>query len=142
MTYKELLNFSKEMREHNDCAVKAVTLVTGIHYVDVHGMMERLGRKRRKGTPDWITKEVLSQLGFMRIIIPVTAKTVRTLGRDFHKRKGTYLVWVRGHVLAMIDGVVQDWTDNRLHRIRRVELVVSKYDKGWHKVWALQVAAK
>lgn len=43
---------AKLLHETKDCAVKAVTAVTGVHYMDVHSLMAQNGRKHRKGTPN------------------------------------------------------------------------------------------
>ena len=46
-------------------------------------------------------------------------KTVATIGRmlpEQHK----YLVFVRGHVLAISGGEVHDWTAGRKHRVNQV----------------------
>lgn len=117
---------AKLLRETKDCAVKAVTAVTGVHYIDVHGLMEANGRRHRHGTPNAITRAVLDKLGFATHEIKVWSKTVRSLGREFRNIPGTYLVWTRGHILAIKDGEVLDWTNGRLHRILKVERVTPK----------------
>lgn len=117
---------AKLLHEIKDCAVKAVTAVTGVHYVDVHSLMAQNGRKHRKGTPNAITRKVLARLGFVTEDVKVWSKTVRTLGREFKGRPGTYLVWTSHHILAIKDGEVLDWTSGRLHRVLRVERVRHK----------------
>ena len=46
-------------------------------------------------------------------------QTCRTLEKNLPK-KGRYLITVRGHVLAAVDGKVHDWSSGRLHRINKV----------------------
>ena len=123
-----LCEASKLLKETKDCAVKAVTIVTGVHYVDVHSLMASYGRKPRKGTFNGITRNVLKHLGFKTEKVECRSKTVRTLQREFKYRPGTYLVWTSGHILAIKDGEVLDWTNGRLHRIISVERVKGKYD--------------
>jgi hypothetical protein len=45
-------------------------------------------------------------------------KTVVTAARVL--RRGKYLVRIRRHVLAIVDGQVHDWTDGRQHRVQQV----------------------
>lgn len=117
---------AKLLHETKDCAVKAVTAVTGVHYMDVHSLMAACGRRHRKGTPNHITRAVLDRLGFVTEEVKAWSKTVRTLGREFKGRSGTYLVWTSRHILAIKDGEVLDWTNGRLHRVLKVECVRSK----------------
>jgi hypothetical protein len=127
MNYEDMLSASRSMNETNDCAVKAVAVVTGLPYSDTHSRMARKGREARKGTPNAITRQVLSDLGLVATPIAVRSKTVRTLGREFKYRSGDYLVWTSGgrHLMAIKDGKVCDWTKGRLHRVYRVEKVMA-----------------
>jgi hypothetical protein len=114
---------SDMLQEENDCAVIAVSIVTGVHYIDVHGMFEARGRKPRGSTKNWTIWSVLKRLGFQREKVEVQSRTVRTLGREFRDRPGVYLAWTSGHILAIKDGEIMDWTHGRLHRIIEVEEV-------------------
>lgn len=125
--WETICQHSRDLKETKDCAVKAVTVVTGVHYVDVHGLMQAKGRKRRKGTCNSITYAVLDQLGFYTVDVKVRSKTVNTLGREMKWRPGVYLVWTRGHILAVKGGEVLDWTNGRRHRVLRVEQVLRKH---------------
>lgn len=116
------------LKETNDCTVKAITAVTGVHYVDVHALMAKHGRPYRKGAKKYTQFSTLRDLGFVIEDVKVKSKTVRTLGREFKGRPGNYLVWVKGHVLAVKDGEVLDWTNGRCHRVIRVVRVRSKYE--------------
>jgi len=120
--------FSEMLKETKDCAVKAVAMATGVHYVDVHSLMAANGRKTRKGTLNSITYKVLRHLGFKWTGVKFQARTIRTLEREFKHRPGTYLVWVRQHILVMKDGEVIDWTKNRQYRIQRVEQITNKWE--------------
>lgn len=126
MNYEDLQSASKSMHETNDCGVKALAVVAGLSYEEAHAKLARNGRTPRKGTPDVITRKVLSALGYKTEPVIVKAKTVRTLGRELKYRQGAYLVWTSNnrHILAIRDGKVCDWTKGRLHRIHRVEKVV------------------
>jgi hypothetical protein len=127
MNFETIDKCSKDFNETKDCAVKAVSLVTGVHYADVLALMDAKGRKPRKGTPMRIIYATLKHLGYTTVKIDTyDAKTVRTLERQMRHTKGTYLVWVRKHILAVVDGNVIDWTQGRRHRVITVERVIRK----------------
>lgn len=118
-SYEQVEADSDAHNERNDCAVKAIALVSNTPYMEVWKRLRRHGRRRR-GTTKWImTDAVLAELGCKRKKVKVKARTVRTLEREL--TRGTYLVRTRGHILAIINGVVCDWTRDRLHRIVSVE---------------------
>ena len=120
---------SSRLGEVKDCAVKAVAMALRKPYKDIHSRMQQLGRKRKRGTPNWITRQVINDLGYWlddcsRLYLK-KAKTIRTLERVLPKR-GTFLVWVEGHVLCAKNGEILDWTKGRLHRIKQIERVKKK----------------
>lgn len=128
--WDRMCEHSKLLKEANDCTVKAITAVTGVHYVDVHALLAKHGRPHRRGAQKHTQYRTLKDLGFVyRNVKLKDCKTVRTLGRRFRGVKGTFLAWTRGHVLAIVDGEVLDWTNGRLHRIINIVEVVSKYDE-------------
>lgn len=118
-TYKQLCSASKKLGETNDCTVKAVAALANVPYEYAHMHMKAIGRRKGRG-PTWkgFYKGLRNMnLWYERAYIP--GKTVRTLQKNLPS-KGRYLIIVSGHVLAAVDGKVIDWTDNRLHRIRKV----------------------
>lgn len=127
--WDQMCKHSKLLKEANDCTVKAITAVTGVHYVDVHSLLAKHGRPHRKGAQKHTQYRTLKDLGFKMEHIKVKSKTVRTLGRELKNQPGNYLVWVKGHVLAVKDGEVLDWTNGRLHRINMVVRIKSKWEK-------------
>ena len=128
--FQKLCSDSRTIAETNDCAVKAVAIVCDLEddYAGVREIFRIKGRRPRRGTPPWMTKSVLDWLGFETedVTRRFQAKTVRTLGREVRYRGGTYLVHVRGHILAVKGGKVHDWTDGRCHRITKIERVYPK----------------
>ncbi len=115
---KKMTRKSKKAGEKNDCAVKAVAIVANADYDEVHAIMAELGRKDGKGTPFEIIWETLRRLGVW--VGPKDhaavryAKTVRYLPAALPK--GRWLVYTRGHILAVVDGEVKDWTEGRRHQ--------------------------
>jgi len=118
MNWKQVCERSKANNEKLDCAVKAVSIVTGVHYDDVHTMMQNRGRRHGGRTKHHITADVLKCLGAVMETVEVKSKTVKRLPREL--KIGTYLVWTHGHILAVKDGTVMDWTAGRRHRIKKV----------------------
>ena len=107
-----------QKRERNDCAVKAVAVTTQTPYEEVHALFKALGRRDRGRTMDWVTVQAVLKLGYTRIPREVDGKTIRTAAPKL--TNGRYLVFVRGHVLAVVDGKTEDWSDGRLNRIKCV----------------------
>ena len=125
-TYKDMYLLSKEYGERMDCAVRAVAVATGVHYIDVQALMTSYGRTPGRRTPRAATNNTLAHLGFDKKFVPFRGKTVCTLEREFKRRKGTFLVSTRGHILAIKDGVVQDWAKGRKHRVLSVCEVIQR----------------
>lgn len=108
---------SKSNNEKNDCAVKAVAIVTNMPYPDIHERMAANGRVPRKGTPMSVTLATLKGLNVWaeRVPVPIGMTTVNRIGTRY-LRKGRYLVRTSRHILAVVNGEVMDWTDGRRHR--------------------------
>jgi len=115
---KKLQKESDKLGETNDCAVTAVAAVSNLPYEYVHRVFASCGRKRRKGTPFEVTQEVLKKLNIWTDRHRFEAQTITTMGRELPK-KGRFLVRIRRHILAVVDGEVLDWTEGRRHRIRQ-----------------------
>ena len=74
--FKTVKEKAAALGEANDCAVKAVTIATGLPYEQIHAMMKLKGRKDRKGTMSHITVRVLNELGYRvdKITMPINAR--------------------------------------------------------------------
>jgi hypothetical protein len=105
--------------ERADCAVRAVTAVTNIPYPTVHEQFVKGGRKPGRMSANGLPEKVVRQLGFVLEPWEVTGKTIRTVERELPK-KGRFLILVRGHMLAVINGKTVDWSAGRQHRIMNV----------------------
>jgi hypothetical protein len=103
--------------EHNDCTVRALAIWAGVSYGEAHGLMAtRCARQPRKGA--W-PHGVLVELGArVKIDQPPTYRSGitgrlpsrMTVGRFARENpRGRFFVLVRGHALAIIDGVIFDW---------------------------------
>lgn len=122
--YKQVKAQSKKMREYNDCTVVATSIAARIPYNKAHDMLRLRGRKDRRGTNMMVMLDAVADAGctIERITCPIQPNgsryTAKTIGKAFPK--GYFIIEYRGHVAAMINGEVQDWTDNRNHRVQNV----------------------
>lgn len=107
------------MHETNDCAVRALAVVTGEGYAMAHYVLNEFGRKERCGT---FTSQIIAAAelyGFKKV--NTSARWKRNCWGDrnpvymtlnqFVKAypEGTYLVLSGTHAAAVIDGVQHDW---------------------------------
>ena len=109
--------------EFNDCTVKAIAIACDVAYKVAHRALANAGRKRRQGCYPHEQEAALKALGFEVEYIHFSAKTVKTLASDPVVAKGHYMAWVRGHVFAVKNGKVEDWSEGRKHRIKAVGVV-------------------
>ncbi len=105
--------------ERSDCAVRAVTAVTGRPRATVYDHFIRNGRRPGRRSANGLAEKVTRQLGFTLEPWEVKARTIRTLERELPS-KGAFLIEVRGHMLAVVDGETRDWSSGRRHRIMNV----------------------
>lgn len=119
--YTSVRGVSDRMGEHKDCAVIAVALTCKVSYEKAHAALKACGRRDRSGTPFNVTEAAVRKLGYkinrykrMRQA-GGSRYTPKTIGGRL--RKGRYLCRVRGHIFAVVDGQVMDWTAGRNHRI-------------------------
>ena len=95
-----------EQRERADCAVRALTDGTAMPYEQAHALFEDAGRKRSQRTKTKTTRKVLREFGRKQIL-----KYGVTIARFVRLHpEGRYIVRVRGHLLAITDGVPSDAT--------------------------------
>lgn len=125
MEFELLCRESNRINEKSDCAVKAVALVTNNDYHTSHQTLTRCGRAFRKGTPFSQTLMALKELGYRAEVVQsgplMRIKTVRKLDRPLKiLPKDPYLIRVNKHILAAVNGKVQDWTEGRCHRILEI----------------------
>lgn len=108
--------------EKNDCTVKALAAAASIDYPTAHNALLRRGRKNGQCFRSCFIIEELKKLGksvkdVTPLVVPHT-KTVRAFGARNYR--GTYLIRTKGHILCSKNGIVQDWTVGRCHRILNV----------------------
>lgn len=123
--------------ERADCSVVAWSIARNITYATAHAMFEAAGRKRKHGTflpttaavhgwdGHWVESHRAGKRGPLgtsdgsgRWLRPTLAQFLRE-----HPR-GRYVIHVRRHAFAVVDGVVFDYKLGLRRRIERVWYVV------------------
>jgi len=117
-----------QLQEKNDCAVIALSIVMRSTYKEAHQLCASIGRKNRRGTHTRQTFHAIRAAGFKlepvkRMVQKNGCKyTPKTIGDKL--KRGYYLCFCRGHVFAVVNGDVEDWTEGRQHRITSAYKVV------------------
>lgn len=137
MNYEKAQRISKEMGEWSDCTVKAIAIACDKPYRMVHAMLKEEGRKDRRGCFQPEQFRTINRLGYKLTRVEGEAPfrfggTVTTLPKRLPS-KGNYIAYVRGHIIAVKDGKIEDWTEGRRHRILEVYKVERKERKPRHK---------
>ena len=136
VNYSDKPQLAQDLNETNDCFVRALAISANISYNESHGIAEELfNRKTGEGTQN-VESTIRSKEGrnyFQHRNIQLEDvnhtyvrrdKKVHALNiRGFYNRygKGSYLVLVNKHALAIVDGVIQDWENAKKHIGRTVE---------------------
>lgn len=119
VTLQNLQACSSFRNENNDCTVIAVAATTGVPYETAHAALAIQGRSHGKGAYDHQYLDAVRSLGFrVTRVDDDRIKTVKTIGRVLPR--GSYIVQVRRHALALVDGKVHDPTDGRAMPVRNV----------------------
>lgn len=126
--YEELAKIGhKHYNDTNFCSVIAVATICRISFGKARMKLSEMGRQHRRGsiTP-WINSVIQKRgynLEFMQSDYAVWKNEfeghhVKTMPKKLPK--GDYLIYVRGHVLAMVDGKINDWSEDRALRVKSV----------------------
>ena len=107
--------------ETNDCTVRAASIALDISYAKAHAMLAKAGRPDKDGPRACVFSNFMKTLGYVKHEYPARYCTVKKWYGPIHRRKyitfkrwlpehstGRYIVDMRGHVFAVIDGVVHD----------------------------------
>ncbi len=132
----ELHSEASELKERNDCTVKAIAIATGCTYKQAHKAMADAGRKNGKGAYVSQQRVALAALGFKMERIDLKSEVVSKYpsphfnlqGATTHHAVRFAKVWASlppmmmytqgfSHVAAFRDGKVHDWTAGRAFRI-------------------------
>jgi len=122
--FEQLQERSKVRGERHDCTVKAWAVAADLSYDEAHADLAARGRRTRKGV---FMRNLLGSLTRHRgleltdVTVYWRKRGVKTVASTKYLRTGsTYLVFVRGHVVAIKGGEVHDWTEGRKFRIKQI----------------------
>ena len=116
--------------EHRDCTVRALSNSTGLQYANAHAILKKHGRKDKRGCTFNVWHDAYTEAGMSLIGVYGTTHSARmmargvsvvaqdgvTLGRMLPKlASGSYIVIIRGHALAVINGAIVDMNLNRIN---------------------------
>lgn len=146
--FTALVEEAQAVGEVNDCSVKAVALVTGRPYREVHAAFAAAGRRSGRGTPRNVSQAALRLLGVqwrewstaekVAMIRSYPARSAGKRARSYitttHWRRfpeawaphsGKRLIILTAtHMLAVVDGEVKDWSVNHALRVDEIWEVV------------------
>ena len=146
--FAALIPESQAAGESNDCSVKAVAIITGRPYAEVHAVFAACGRRARRGTPRDVSRAALVALGvrirkwsladFRAVMATYPARSAGKPARNWvtthHWRRfpeswapyrgKKLIVLTSSHMLAVVDGQVRDWSVNRALRVNEIWEVV------------------
>lgn len=110
-------------KETNDCTVRALASVSGMHYEKAHALLKKNGRKDRCGARFYTMQKAYNEANFSlhsvhgtttqaKYVARITGTKAQegiTLGKLLPKlTKGSFIVNVTSHAIAIVDGKVLD----------------------------------
>lgn len=116
-TFETLNRVAREkFRDNNFCTVVAVATVTGLSFARARRKMEKVGRKHRCGTYPSKYHDVIKRQGYETkpcygILI---GRTVNNVVGNLPE-KGTFLLRTAKHVIAVVDGTINDHTSPEIN---------------------------
>jgi hypothetical protein len=120
--------YREVMSESQDCSVIALALTCRTDYKTAHDWLMAEGRGTGESFSVATMLRVAEENGFRVIVLDDLRQpngsryTPRTIGARLPE--GYYLCTSRGHVFAVINGIVEDWTNSRTHRILRAHQII------------------
>jgi hypothetical protein len=106
-------------REACDCTVRAVAESARVPYAKAHALLAELGRKPRRGFS--FREPKIKALGY-EMLPEFSCMSLRTLANTL-PATGAFVVRIRHHVFAVVDGV---WKDDFLRPARTQVRMVYK----------------
>lgn len=117
---------SAGINESKDCVVRAFSIVSGIDYVKVHEICKSFGRKDGHRFQNFkkSAQPIAKALGLAMKQICRSGSLAKLLK---NYPLGTLFIQMRGHVFAVIDGVIKDtWQASEHVHIRGAWIVTKK----------------
>ena len=117
-SYQELVRIGqKYYKDARFCSVIAIATACNQAFGKAYHTMKRQGRPHAKGAQMFEILGALKELGFnANRVSGFEGKQVKSMPSLLPKT-GSYMVFIRGHVLTVKNGEVCDWTEGRAHRV-------------------------
>jgi hypothetical protein len=123
MNEYQLMRDSKPTDRKNDCGVISVAIATQSSYEHVEKLFAELGRNLNRGVylhQIVAACRILTGLDCIKSNLAGRQRngsrfTMKTIGKQYPR--GRYIVTCDGHVAALVDGQIMDWTAGRRHRV-------------------------
>ncbi len=118
----------KVLNETNDCGVISTAIVARMTYKAAHALMALYGRPAKRGSYGHDQRMAIQSQGFTVEQVKNDRQksgskyTPKTIGEKC--KRGYYLCYCNGHVFAVVNGIVEDWTDGRQHHITAIYKIV------------------
>ncbi len=126
-SYAELARIGQTYhKDKNFCSLVATCVATGKPFSKVFRAYKAEGRRVRSGTHKVTQAKILRQFGKKLTNDNGKTRAYSTLtgvANDCHTwGAGVYWIYVRGHVAAVRDGVLEDWSAIRKYRGRVITI--------------------
>jgi hypothetical protein len=120
--YKNCVSVGNSMGDRSYCSVIALATGAQIPHKKAYHVMRQYGRKHKQGAWTHESLAAFQSLGFETKLVTSDypeVKTVITAERHLPKDK-TFLITIRGHIFTMRNGVIEDWSEGRKHKIKKI----------------------
>jgi len=110
--YNSLWNQGIKNFDNGFCTVVAVATICGMSYMRAYKKMMREGRKKRRGAHPITYRTLLRKQGYLVERVDFRRDGVKTIAQaQANYVSGKYLIESRGHISAIVDGDLNDWTN-------------------------------
>lgn len=107
----------RALGDDNDCAIISLAIAADIKYVSASKLLDALGREWRVGSTMEAIYTAASLLG-LDVEDEEVSMSLEEAAKEYNS--GSYLVELEGHVLAMVDGIVHDYSEDMSREVMSV----------------------
>lgn len=109
-------NYASAEGERRDCAVRSFAVAACVSYDTALNLFADFGRELNRGTSRYITERVIEDQFPNAQLIDEPGLTLPKFAKQYNE--GHYIVHVRRHALAVVDGVIHDWRPRPKTRVK------------------------
>lgn len=124
----EVKSYKEEYGDRNFCTVVALHVITNRPMEDCAGYMQHFGRRQNTGMSFIEIHRALTSMRLHKVKEGPYSYNNRITINQFLKKhpRGKYYCIVRGHALAIVDGVLYDHTDKPRRQITKAYRIYHK----------------